>query len=281
MTSAVAPRTERPPISVTIITLNEEKNLPRAIKSVSWADEILVVDSGSKDRTLEIAKDLGAQVASNPWPGYGQQKNFAQRRAAHDWVLNIDADEEVSAELALAIREAVTQAASRDGGQGDAMAPRGFRFPRKTFYLGRWIKHGGWYPNTLTRLADRRYAAWTEPSVHEELRVKGPVATLDEPLLHYTFSSIREQILANLRYAQLGSEHLRKEGQPPSRFKLICKPIGKFIETYVIKLGILDGLPGFIISVNAAHSMFLKYAYLHEARIEAGIVGPKETSCES
>jgi glycosyltransferase involved in cell wall biosynthesis len=246
---------QHPPISVTIITLNEEKNLPRAIKSVAWADEIIVVDSGSTDRTLEIAKNMGARVLENPWPGYGQQKNFAQKHASHDWVLNIDADEEVSPELARLLRE------------NTISGPHGFSFPRKTFYLGRWIRYGGWYPNYLVRFADRKHAQWTEPSVHEELQVNGQTAILPEPLLHYTFSSIREQIMANLRYAHLGSERLKQEGQAPSAIKLVYKPIGKFIETYFIKLGFLDGLPGFIISVNAAHSMFLKYAYLHETRI--------------
>src|SRR6185437_8382840 len=221
----------RPPVSVTIITLNEEKNLPRAIRSVSWADEVVVVDSGSVDRTVEIARSLGAKVVLNPWPGYGQQKNFAQHQASHDWVLNIDADEEVSPDLARVLLSAIQEAASRPDGA------RGFRFPRKTFYLGRWIKHGGWYPNYLVRVADRRQATWTEPSVHEELKVEGPVASLDEPLLHYTFSSIQDQILTNLRYAHLGSERLKRKGQHPSRLKLIGKPIGKFIETYVIKMG--------------------------------------------
>jgi len=253
----------RPPISVTIITLNEEKNLSRAIKSVAWADEILVVDSGSSDRTVEIAKNLGARVISNSWPGYGQQKNFAQEKAENDWILNIDADEAVSAELARLIQDSTAQA----NGSG----PYGFYFPRKTFYLGRWIRHGGWYPNYLVRLAHRKHATWTEPSVHEELKVSGPTQELPEPLLHYTFSSIQEQILTNLRYARLGSERLKEKGKSPSRIKLVWKPIGKFIETYLIKGGFLDGLPGFIISINAAHSMFLKYAYLYEAQIGEGV----------
>lgn len=250
----------KPPISVTIITLNEEKNLPRAIRSVSWADEVLVVDSGSVDRTVELARELGAKVVQKGWPGYGQQKNFAQSQASHDWILNIDADEEVSPELGRLIREAVGSA-DRDG-------VHGFYFPRKTFYLGRWIRHGGWYPNYLVRIANRKHAAWTEPSVHEELKIDGEIRPLAEPLLHYTFSSIQDQIQTNLRYARLGSERLKETGQTPSCWKLIWKPVGKFLETYIVKRGFLDGLPGFIISVNAAHSMFLKYAYLHETELK-------------
>ncbi len=252
----------RPPLSVTIITLNEERNLPRAIESVRWADEVVVVDSGSSDRTVEIARELGAKVVHNPWPGYGKQKNFAQRQAAHDWVLNIDADEVVPEDLKKEIEDRLGQMASPGN------SPRGFYFPRKTFYLGRWIRHGGWYPNHLVRLADRRAASWTEPSVHEELRIEGEIGALQNPLHHYTFSSIHEQILTNLRFSKLGYMDLIKKGQRASVTRLILKPFGKFIETYFLKRGFMDGLPGFIISVNAAHSMFLKYAYLIEARIQ-------------
>ena len=248
---------DKAPLSVTIITLNEEENISRAIQSVSWADEIVVVDSGSSDRTVEIARSAGATVIHNPWPGYGKQKNFAQSKARNHWVLNIDADEEVSPELARDIQQAIRKT-------GDA---HGYYFPRKTFYLGRWIRHGGWYPNHLVRLVDRRHAAWTEPSVHETLRVHGPVTGLSGDLLHYAFRSIHEQILTNLNFSKLGSQDLQRKGQDPSLVKLMIKPLGKFIETYFIKRGFLDGLAGFIISVNAAHSMFLKYAYLLEGRL--------------
>jgi glycosyltransferase involved in cell wall biosynthesis len=245
------------PISVTIITLNEESNLPRTLASLKWAEEVIVVDSGSTDRTVEIAKQFGAKTLHNSWRGYGQQKNFAQRQATHNWVLNVDADEVVSPELAQEIRQTVES----------APAFYGFQMPRKTFYLGRWIKHGGWYPNYLVRLSDKRFAAWTEPSVHEELQVQGEVGRLQEPILHYAFSSIQDQILTNLRFSTLGSQDLKRIGQRPSLRKLIFKPIGKFFETYLLKGGFRDGLAGLIISVNAAHSMFLKYAYLLEARI--------------
>jgi len=251
----------RPPISVTIITLNEEENLLRSIRSVSWADEVVVVDSGSQDKTVEIAKNLGAKVFFNPWKGYGQQKNFAQNQASHPWVLNLDADEVVSPELANEIKKVLSQV---DSGQRKS---KGFSFPRKTFYLGRWIRYGGWYPNTLVRLVDRRCARWTEPFVHEKLQVDGEVTELTQPLHHYAFSSIEDQILTNLKFARLGSQDLKQTGQKASLKRLVLKPLGKFVETYLLKKGFLDGLPGFIISVNAAHSMFLKYAYLSEADI--------------
>lgn len=257
------------PISVTIITLNEEANLPRTLSSLKWADEVVVVDSGSTDRTVEIAKQFGARTLHNSWPGYGQQKNFAQRQTTHDWILNVDADEVVTPELAQEIRRTIENGSSPGH-------PHGYEMPRKTFYLGRWIKHGGWYPNYLVRLCDKRYAAWTEPSVHEALQVEGGVGRLQEPLLHYAFSSIQDQILTNLRFSTLGSQDLKRTGQRPSLKKLILKPIGKFFETYVLKGGFRDGLAGLIISVNAAHSMFLKYAYLMEARIAQPEATPVE-----
>jgi glycosyltransferase involved in cell wall biosynthesis len=246
----------RPPLSVTVITLNEEKNLARALESVKWADEILVVDSGSGDRTRQIALEHGARVIQNAWEGYGQQKNFAQAQAKHDWVLNIDADEAVPPGL-----QAQILARLETGGA------LGYRIPRKTHYLGRWIYHGGWYPNYLCRLADRRQARWTEPSVHEELKVRGRVEDLSEPLVHYSFDSIQDQVLTNLNFSWLGFQQLKARGREASLILLLLKPLSKFVETYLLKKGFLDGLPGFIISINAAHSAFLKYAYLFEAQI--------------
>jgi glycosyltransferase involved in cell wall biosynthesis len=256
----------RPPLTVTIITLNEEKNILRALKSVSWAEEILIIDSGSTDRTLELAESVplpsSIRILLNPWPGYGQQKNFAQKQATHDWILNIDADEEVSPQLRLEIE---TQLEAVNSG---TLTADGFYFPRKTYYLGKWIRHGGWYPNHLTRIANRRHARWTEPRVHEELQVTGKVLGLKQALHHFGFSSIHDQIITNLNFSRLGSEALKQTGQRHNLRKLVTKPIGKFLETYVLKRGFLDGLPGFIISINASHSMFLKYAYLSEERIK-------------
>jgi len=247
----------RPPLSVVIITLNEESNIARAIESVrGFAQEVLVVDAGSSDRTVEIARHLGAKVMTNPWRGYGQQKNFAVAQATYDWVLNLDADEEVSPELAVEIQHALER--NESGGIA------GYHVPRLSKYLGRWIRHGGWYPNRLIRLANRKTAAWTEPDVHEEWVVRGPIVPLVHDLLHYPFRDIAEQIHTNLRFSRLGSEVLRKRGQRKSLVLLVLKPIGKFLETYVAKAGFRDGIAGFIISVNAAHSIFLKYAYLFD-----------------
>ncbi len=247
----------RPPLSVTIIALNEENNIARAIESVrEFAQEVLVIDSGSVDQTVAVARNLGARVVVNPWRGYGQQKNFAQGQASHDWILNLDADEEVSPELAIEIQQVL----ERDDGKN----VQGYSMPRLSKYLGRWIKHGGWYPNRLLRLANRRHGSWSEPEVHEELVISGSVLPLRYDLLHYPFLDIQEQITTNLRYSTQGSEALRKRGKKKNLFLLLAKPLGKFVETYLMKQGFRDGIAGLIISVNAAHSIFLKYAYLFD-----------------
>ena len=246
---------KRPTIAATVITLNEEKDLPRCLESLRWVDEIVVVDTNSADRTQEIARSFGAKVINEKWRGYGAQKNFAMEQCKSDWVLNIDADEAVTPELRSEIEAEITS----------NHPAAGYYVARKTFYLGRWIKFGGWYPNYVTRLCRRTEARWSEPQVHEHLQIKGEVRYLKNPLLHYTFSDIADQVTTNVRYARQGAEEMRKRGVKPSLFKLLFKPFGKFLETYVGKRGFLDGLPGFVISVNAAHSMFLKYAFLIES----------------
>ncbi len=241
-------------LSATVIALNEEKNLPHCLESLKFADEVIVVDSGSTDRTVDIAKAMGARVVIEPWHGYGAQKNFAMRQARHHWVLNLDADEVVTERLR---EEILREIRSEKPASGYSVA-------RKTFYMGRWIRYGGWYPNYVTRLARKDCSSWSEPNVHEELRIEGETRKLREPLLHYTFSGIADQVRTNIRYAEQGAADLREKGKRPSVLKLLVKPFAKFLETYLFKLGFLDGLPGFIISVNAAHSVFMKYAFLIE-----------------
>ncbi|MBI3543155.1 MAG: glycosyltransferase family 2 protein [Deltaproteobacteria bacterium] len=237
-----------------MIALNEERDLPRCLESLKFCDEVLVIDSGSADRTVEVARQHGAKVIVEPWRGYGGQKNFAHSRATGDWVLNVDADEVITPELRAEILAEVRSAQSAAG----------YAVARKTYYLGRWIRHGGWYPNYVTRLVRRQSGSWTEPNVHEELLVTGELRQLANPMLHYTFSDIADQVRTNMRYARQGALDLKTKGAPSSLVKLLLKPLGKFLETYFLKAGFLDGLAGFIISVNAAHSMFLKYAYLLE-----------------
>ncbi|MGE4232614.1 MAG: glycosyltransferase family 2 protein [Bacteriovoracia bacterium] len=249
---------ERNKIGVTIITLNEEKDLPKCIESLGFADEIVVVDSGSSDKTAEVAKKLGAKVYIEPWRGYGAQKNRAMELCDADWVLNVDADEVITPELRDEILSEI-----KNSSQDSA-----FAISRKTFYWGKWIRHGGWYPNYVTRLARKGHARWTEPNVHEELVSNQGVRRLKNSMEHYTFQGLSDQIATNLRYARQGAHDLYQKGARPSLLKLLLKPLSKFFETYIIKKGFLDGLAGFVISVNAAHSMFLKYAFLYEIHLK-------------
>lgn len=245
----------RPPLCVIIITLNEEKNIARALASAAWASEVMVVDSGSSDRTREIAKAQGAKVLEHPWEGYGQQKNWALAQTPQPWVLFLDADEEVSADL-----RAELQAFFSPGGGAERFT--GGSVPRKTWFLGRWIMHGGWYPNRLVRLARRDCGRWTEPSVHEALQIQGEVFSFASDLLHYTFRDVGEQVITNVRFSRLGARAARAKGEKGTLARIFLKPIGKFLETYLWKRGFLDGLPGLVISINAAHSLFMKYVEL-------------------
>ena len=241
------------PLSVIIITLNEEENIERCIKSVSWANEVVVVDSGSQDKTRQISADLGARVLQHEWLGYGQQKNWAMTQAKNDWVLFLDADEEVSIELRKELENFLETNS----------AFWGARVPRKTWYLGRWITHGGWYPNYLVRLVHKAHGKWSEPEVHESLLVDGAVHDFVHDVYHYTFRDVGDQVTTNIRFARLGAKVARKRGETGSLRRVLLKPIGKFLETYVWKQGFLDGVPGFVISINAAHSIFMKYVELY------------------
>jgi glycosyltransferase involved in cell wall biosynthesis len=246
-------------ISVTIITFNEGARLARCLKALSWASEIIVVDTFSTDNTKAIAQSFGAKVFDEKWHGYGAQKNIAMAHATGDWILNIDADEVITPDL----RDEILARIQQPGG------PHGYAVARKTFYMGRWIRHGGWYPNYVVRLCRKGKAQWTEPAVHEELRVDGGHGYLEKPLEHYTFDSIEDQVRTNIRYAKEGALQQKKSKGSFQLWRLLAKPLSKFIETYIVKLGFLDGLPGFVISINAAHSMFLKQAFHFELDQEA------------
>lgn len=248
----------RPPLSVVIITLNEAHNIGRALASVRWAEEILVVDSGSNDNTETIVKGAGARWLHNPWLGYGQQKNFANQKASHDWILSIDADEEVSLELRTEIEDFLGRQGKIQGNQY-----WGASLPRITFYLGRWIRHGGWYPNRLVRLAHRQHSKWSEVPVHESLQIDGAVWLLKSDLKHYTFRDVFDQVATNIKFARLGAQAALQRGERASILRIFLKPPIKFLETYFWKLGFLDGLPGLVISINAAHSIFMKYVGLY------------------
>jgi glycosyltransferase involved in cell wall biosynthesis len=243
-------------ISLAIISLNEGANIERCIRSVPFASDVVVVDSGSVDGTQELAAKLGARVVQENWRGYREQKKFATELCRHDWVLSLDADEALSPEAAKDVQHLLESSEIENAD--------GYEFPRLSWNLGRWIRFGGWYPDRQLRLYHRGRAEWRGGGhVHERV-VAERVVRLRHPILHWPFATHSEQVATNNRYSSLGAQELFDRGVRFSLPKLILKPISKFLETYLIKRGFLDGLPGFIISVGAAYSVFLKFAKLWE-----------------
>jgi glycosyltransferase involved in cell wall biosynthesis len=248
-------------ITAVVITLNEEQNIAAALESLAWADEIIVVDSESADRTVEIARQFTDKVFIRPWPGYSAQKNFAAQASSHDWIFSLDADERVSKELAGEI-EFLKRCAQT--------GPSAFEMPRLTWYLGRWIKHSGWYPDYKTRLYDRRVSEWRGDYVHESVEVQGKVARLKGNILHYTVRDASEHHLRIDRYTTLAAKQSFASGRRASLASLLFSPLATFMRSYVLKLGFLDGLPGLAIARFAAHYAFLKNLKLWEMQTGAG-----------
>lgn len=237
-------------ISATIVTLNEERNIARAMESLRCVDEVLVVDSGSEDRTCEVAARLGGRVVKEPWRGYAAQKNFAAASAAHDWIFSLDADESLTEEL-----EAEVLEVKQSGPRFDA-----YSMPRLTQYCGRWIQHGGWYPDRKVRLYRRDRAAWEGGYVHESVRVNGNAGDLRGNLLHFTCSSLSEHLRTLDRYTDLAAEELIARKKPLPLRKLLLDPAWTFVRTYVIRRGFQDGVQGIAIAWMAAFYVYLKYA---------------------
>lgn len=248
------------PISLVVVTLNEEANLERCLSSVPFASEVVVVDSFSTDRTLEIAQKLGANVIQEKWRGYGPQKSFAVSKAKNDWILSLDADEALSSELQQEI-------VKRFAGLNPEV---GYELPRRSYHLGRWISHGGWYPDAQLRLFHRKHSQWSNDALHEKVQVKSK-ERLKQDLYHWVFDSLSDQVITNDKYSSLGAENLSQAGKGFSLPKLIFKPGTKFIECYFLKQGFRDGLPGFIIAVGAAYSIFLRHAKLWELEMKKRI----------
>ena len=237
-------------ISVTIIARDEEANIARAIASVDFCAEILVVDSGSTDRTVEIARSLGATVIHREWSGYAAQKNFAAAQASHNWILSIDADEAVGPELAASIR----------GLTATEPEHAGFDFPRLARYCGKWIRHSGWYPDRKVRLYRRDCGRWIGDFVHESVAVSGPVGHLAGDLLHYACNTCRDHRANVERYTDLAAREIVATGQQPSAWRLLLGPPFAFAKSFVAQLGFLDGAAGFTIAWMAARYVYLKHA---------------------
>ena len=242
-------------VSAVIVTLNEEQNIARAIGSLRCADEILVVDSGSRDQTREIAVRLGARVIEESWRGYAAQKNYAAACASNDWILALDADESLTPALETEILELKQAGAKFDG----------YSFPRLAQYLGRWIRHGGWYPDRKVRLYDRGKAEWVGEYVHESVRVHGSVGELRGDLLHFTCQSLSAHVRTLDRYTTLAAQELIARKTPVPMRRLAPIRPGLSSRTYVSQRGFLDGPQGLAIAWMAALYTFLKYAKAREA----------------
>ncbi|MBV8907185.1 MAG: glycosyltransferase family 2 protein [Acidobacteriia bacterium] len=236
-------------ISATIITFNEERNIARVIESLRCCDEILVLDSGSNDRTAEIATNLGARVVEASWHGYAAQKNIAAELASNDWILSLDADESLSEAL-----EAEIWHIKKSGPAFD-----GYTVPRLAQYLGRWILHSGWHPDRKVRLFDRRKAKWVGSFVHESVTVTGTVGHLKSNLLHFTCNSLSEHVRSMDRYTTLAAQEIASHQKNIGLSLLLFDPPWTFFRTYVLKLGFLDGPEGLAIAYMAAFYNFVKY----------------------
>ncbi|HLG41740.1 MAG TPA: glycosyltransferase family 2 protein [Planctomycetota bacterium] len=242
-------------ISVCIICQDEEKNIRACLESVRWADEIVVVDSGSKDRTVEIAKEYTPKVIHNPWGGYNAQRMFSIQQASGDWVLCLDADERCGPGLADEIRRSVMKSGEIQG----------FYLRRHTFYLGKWVNHSGWYPDWKLRLARRAEARAAGVEPHDRLEVPGPTRRIKRgDILHFTYSGLADHIRTADKFSDVSADVMAKEGVRPSLFKMLVSPWIKFLESYLWKLGFLDGRVGFVISVVAAFSVFARHVKLWE-----------------
>ena len=237
-------------LSVVIITFNEEHNLPRTLESVEWADEIVVVDSLSTDRTVEIAKSYGAKVWVEPWKGFAAQKNSAIEKATCDWILSLDADEEATPELKRDIERAIGDENPRDG----------YFIARRNLFLGRFMRYGGFYPDAKLRLFRRGAAKFEARLVHEDAQLKGVAGELAGDLLHHAYPTLSGYIEHINRYSSLGAEMAKQRGK--SGFGLIhivLRPIFTFIYNYIFRLGFLDGREGLLLHLY--HSVYVSWKY--------------------
>ncbi len=250
----------RRPVSAVIIALNEERNIAACLESLRWADEVVVVDSGSTDGTQGIARRYTDKVFDVPWAGFGPQKQAAVDRASHDVVFSIDCDERVTAELAEEIALLLS---------GPEMAAA-YTVPRRTFLGEKEIRHCGWSPDRTTRLFDRRHARFSDDLVHERVEVSGPPRQLRHPLLHYAFSGIGDIVAKMNRYGDLSARQMFERGRRCGIKDLALRPAFAFLRTYLLRLGVLDGVEGLVVSAATGWLVFLKYARLRELSGPAG-----------
>ena len=240
-----------PDLSVIIITKNEAGNIRACLESVAWADEIVVVDSGSSDATVDICRELGAEVYVHDWQGFGVQKNRALSYASHEWVFSIDADERVTPELQLQLIKAAEE--NREDG---------FYVPRLSQFCGRFIRHSGWYPDYVLRLFRRVKGRFTDDVVHERVILEGTAGRLSSPLLHYSYLNEADVQRKTEQYAKAGAMQMFKSGKTASLADAPLRACWAFLRTYCLRLGFLDGIAGFNIALMNARTTYLKYVQL-------------------
>ena len=246
-------------ITATIITYNEAENIRAACESVAWADEILVVDAESTDATCELAEGCGARIIRRAWPGFAAQKQFAADAAAHEWVFSLDADERVSAELRASIEDLLYTP--------DAQLADGYRIARRSFYMNRWIRGGGWYPDYQLRLYRRTRGQWQGAYIHESVRLDegARVATLPGDILHYSVrDAAHHHRMIGERYAPLAARQMYEQGRRTSPVNIAAAGPVAFARSYLLKGGFRDGLAGYCIARFAAHHAYLKHLLLWE-----------------
>lgn len=247
-------------ISAVIICKNEEKHIENALRSVAWADEVLVVDSGSTDSTLAIAERLGARILHRDWTGFAAQKQYAVDNATHDWIFSLDSDEVVSDELAKEI----------DSIKSIDSPAHGYRISRLSYYMGRPIKHSGWYPDWQLRFFDRRKGRWKQVLIHEsvEMASETRVGNLTSDIIHYSVEDAsHHHRMIGERYAPLAAEQMYARGRRTTSFKTKLAGPSAFLRSYILKAGFLDGFPGYCIAKFAAHHAFLKHLLLYEMQV--------------
>ena len=248
-------------ISACIITYNEHENIRRCLESVMWCDEVVIVDSFSTDDTLEICREYTDKVYQHEWGGYIAQRNYIRHLAAGPWILFLDADEEVSPEL----RRCIEREFARESREAD-----GYEFPRLVYYLGKWIKHGEWYPDVKLRLfkKDRGRSGGVEP--HDQVLVQGVVKRLRGPIWHYTYKDLFDHLNTMNRFSSISARSKHEQGDRFRWRDFLFRPIWRFAKGYFVKVGVLDGLRGFVIASVSAFGVSMKYAKLWELQWREG-----------
>lgn len=245
-------------ISVCVISFNEERNIEECLKSVSWADEIILVDSYSTDRTVELAKQYTSKIFLAEWKGYSEAKNYALEKTSNDWIFSLDADERVTPELRDEIIAVINDRNKEY---------TGYKVARRAYFLGKWIKHCGWYPGYVVRLFRKGAGTFGKSRVHEKLNLVGEIGTLQHDLLHFTDNDLSHYFNKFNKYTSLAADDLAAKGTPFRVWHLFIKPFYTFFKMFILRRGFLDGLHGFVLSVLSSAYVFTKYAKLWEIKL--------------